>query len=112
MEWLSDFGLFETVISIVGAALAAVIGRGATAIKTKTGLDVEKQDREALHSAIMTGVRVALSEGPNVALDRVKEVAVHHAKTSVPDAIARLIPGEGVLERLALRYYREMVKDW
>ena len=51
-----------------------------------------------------------LRDGPEAGLDVIKAQAVMHAKESVPDAIRILVPGDGVLDRLAVRYYREAME--
>lgn len=87
------------LLEIVGAALALLIGYAATAFTRWTGIQIEEQHRRALHSALMTGIRAALSRGMN------PEQAVDHAKayaeTSVPDALGRLKPAPAVLQSLA-----------
>ena len=46
-------------------------------------------------------------EGPEAGIEVIKHRAVRYAQESVPDAIRALVPGDGVLDRLAERYVRE-----
>lgn len=65
----------------------------------KWGIDVEEKHRNALHSALMTGARLALNRqltGP-AAIDLI----VTHVRQSVPDALGKLKPSENILGRLA-----------
>lgn len=95
------------LLSLLGIILAWGINRGAAALELSTGIRLEENARDALHSAIISGVEAALAgENPK---DVVIQHAVAYAHNSVPDAIARLVPGDGVLDQLALRYYNEIV---
>lgn len=92
--------LLEAISLLVGAFLAYV----ANLIRQRTGLEIEARHREALHSAIMTGVATALRDGPGAGRDAIIDQAITYARQSVPDAIKRLRPTAGVLERIADRY--------
>lgn len=104
---LSSPELVQAIAGLLGIALMLIINRGAAAFEAFTGIRIEAAAREALHSAIKSGVEAALLEGPDAGFEMIKAHAIYHAQQSVPDAIARLVPGDGVLDRLALRYYRE-----
>lgn len=100
----------ELVNALVGLILLIVtmgVNRGLGFLEAFTGIRIEAAAREALHSAIKSGVEAALLEGPDAGFEVIKAHAIYYAQQSVPDAIARLVPGDGVLDRLALRYYRE-----
>jgi hypothetical protein len=107
---LADAGLQEALLGLFGIILTIIINRAAGAFQMATGIAIEKDARDALHSAIKSGVEAALAEGPDAALDTVKAHAIYHAQQSVPDAIEALVPGEGVLDRIAVRYYREAME--
>lgn len=87
--------LLDAVGVIVGAVLL-FLSRQANA---KLGLDIEDKHRQALHSAIMTGVRVALKGGH--ADDAINSAAIDYAEKSVPDAIKALKPSTTVMRDLA-----------
>lgn len=95
------------LLSLIGIVLAWGITRGAAAFELWTGIRIDESSRDALHSAIISGVRAALEGGSPK--DEVIRHAVIYAHKSVPDAIRRLVPGDGVLDELALRYYNELV---
>ena len=107
---LADAGLREALLGVFGILLTIIIKRGAAAITAATGSAVEREAREALHSAIKSGIEAALAGGPEAGLEQIKAHAILHAQQSVPDAIEVLVPGDGVLDRLALRYYREAME--
>ena len=96
------------LLEVVAGLLSAVIGWAAMAAKRKWGLDVEARHREALHSALMTGARMALDRAisPHGAAD----LAVGYAEVSVPDAIKALRPTQEVLINLARAKVAEAAK--
>ena len=105
-------GLHEVLAPYVFMAVSgAVVGllTWATALFKKwTGIQIEARHREALHSAIMTGVSAALArsrtKAASVTVDvktqAVKE-AVEWAYRSVPDALKYLGASPEVLAELA-----------
>ncbi|WP_417741517.1 hypothetical protein [Salipiger sp.] len=107
---LADAGLREALLGLFGILLTIIINRAAGAITAATGIAIESAAREALHSAIKSGIEAALAGGPSAGFEEIKAHAIYHAQQSVPDAIAQLVPGDGVLDRLALRYYREAME--
>lgn len=98
------------LVALIGAVLTFIINRAAGAFEAATGMAIERDARDALHSALKSGVEAALRDGPEAGLEVIKAQAVMHAKESVPDAIRILVPGDGVLDRLAVRYYREAME--
>ncbi|WP_235939748.1 hypothetical protein [Salipiger sp. PrR007] len=99
--------LVSALVSLIVLVVTMGVNRGLGFLEAFTGIRIEAAAREALHSAIKSGVEAALLEGPDAGFEVIKAHAIYHAQQSVPDAIARLVPGDGVLDRLALRYYRE-----
>jgi len=91
--------LLPHLLELIGALLAGAIGWAALRFHTWTGIQIEAVDREALHSALMTGARAALSRGLNV--QQAAEAAVGYAQSSVPGALAKLKPTDAVLQNLA-----------
>lgn len=91
--------LLPHILEILGAFLTVVIGWAANTVRQRWGIQIEQAHREALHGALMTGARAALSRGLNTqqAIDQ----ATAYAKHSVPEAIRRLRPSEVVLAELA-----------
>ena len=107
---LADAGLQEALLGVFGILLTIIINRAAGAFTAATGIAIEREARDALHSAIKSGIEAALARGPEAGLEEIKAHALFHAQQSVPDAIEQLVPGDGVLDRLALRYYREAME--
>lgn len=97
--------LLQFLAAIVGLFLA----RAAHVARARWGIEIEEVHREALHSALMSGIRAALLRGlrGNAAVS----AAIHHASRSVPDALAALHPGEGVLISIAESKLREALEQ-
>ncbi|WOI34186.1 hypothetical protein R1T40_05495 [Tritonibacter scottomollicae] len=93
--------LLPVALSGLSVLLTALIGSAAHTAKQRWGLDIEARHREALHSALMSGIRAGVERGPNEAAEVLIREAVEHAKRSVPDAILRLGPDDSVLSNLA-----------
>lgn len=96
------------VLTAIAALLARILASAATVAKERWGIEIEASHRAALHSALMSGVRAALSRGLSgqAAID----AAVEHTYRSVPDAIAHLGPTAGVLVNLANSKLREVIE--
>ncbi|AKO96840.1 hypothetical protein MALG_01664 [Marinovum algicola DG 898] len=107
---LSNAELAELLLAAIGIVLTILINRAAGAFEAATGLRIDEGHRRALHSAIRSGIEAALEDGPEAGLDEIKAASVDYAHRSVPGAIRALVPGEGVLDALALRYYREAMQ--
>lgn len=93
--------LQPALIDIVGVLIGAAILYVSNMIRQKTGLEIEARHREALHSALMSGVQAGLRAGPTAARDVLIERAVAYAQASVPDAIRKLGPRDFILRQLA-----------
>ncbi|KAB6715844.1 hypothetical protein [Roseobacter sp. TSBP12] len=94
-----------TLLQIISAILGTLLIQAAAVAKTRWGIQIEATHREALHSALMSGIRAALARGE----DRQAAItsAIKHAAVSVPDAIAALDPAHGVLASIAEAKLRE-----
>ena len=93
----------KTLLSAVELGLFSLLAQA-----PRTGREIEARHREALHSALMTGARIALQRGlkPQAAVD----MAIGYARTSVPDAIRELDPNEAVLTSRARAVLEEAQK--
>lgn len=91
--------LSPVLLEIVAGLLTALISWAAMTARRKWGLEIEARHREALHSALMTGARMALARGLSGA--QAADLAVGYAQSSVPDALRHLRPGAVVLQSLA-----------
>lgn len=91
--------LLPHLLEIVGALVALAVGWAAMRFHAWTGVQIQARHREALQSAVMTGIRAALSRG--IAPQQAVEQAIGYAQSSVPQAIAKLRPTEPVLHNLA-----------
>lgn len=108
MNLLSEIyaAVVPLLLSLLAAWLAKVMAGAADEAKRRWGIEIEARHREALHSALMSGIRAALNRGLTgpAAIDS----AVKYATQSVPDALARLNPDARVLARLAASKLREV----
>ncbi|WP_289150356.1 hypothetical protein [uncultured Salipiger sp.] len=107
---IADAGLQEALIGLFGIILTIIIRRTSAAFTAATGIAIEEKHQRALHSAIKSGIEAAIEDGPEAGIEQIKAAAIFHAQQSVPDAIRALVPGDGVLDRLAVRYYREAME--
>lgn len=111
-EFLTNEAVQTALLTIIGAVLTFIANRAAGAFQAATGIRIEEKHMRALHSAIMTGVEAAMIDGPEAGIEVIKHRAVRYAQQSVPDAIRALVPGDGVLDRLAERYVREAMAKY
>ena len=91
--------LMPVLLQVVAVVVALLIGLAARAAWQWFGIEIEARHREALHSAIMTGIKSAVAAG--FGKDKAMEVAVGYARQSVPDAMRRLKPVPEVLMDIA-----------
>lgn len=96
------------VTMVVSAAVFALLTYVTALIKKWTGIKIEAAQRDALHSALMTGVASELAsrgvKAGAVLLEQkggVIQSAVEYAEKSVPDAIKNLAPSRQVMSDIA-----------
>lgn len=96
-------GIVATVtpllIDLLAIVLMAALTWAAAWGKRKFGIDIESRHRDALHSALMTGARLAAARqltGPGAL-----QLIMDYVRKSVPDALATLDPSQAVLTDLA-----------
>lgn len=98
------------VLWFFAAAVGGLVALIAWALQRYLGIVLARNDREALHSALMTGaLAVAARYGLRSAgLDlAAPEEVVAYARRSVPDAIHRLGAPDDVLDTLAMSKLRQ-----
>lgn len=100
--------VLPALLTIFSTVLSAFLIRAAAAAKARWDIEIEANDREALHSALMTGIRAALQRGmgPGDAVT----AAMAHAQRSVPDALKRLKPSDSVLGGIAQAKLQDALK--
>lgn len=96
------------LLELIAAALTPLIAWLALRAHRHFGIEIEARDREALHSALMSGIRWAL--GRNLSGQAAVSAAVDYAARSVPDALGRLHPSPDVLHDLASAKLREVTE--
>ena len=97
------------ILDIAGIVLAGVLTWAAAAAKRKFGIDIDARHRESLHSALMTGARLAAAR--QMTGKAAVGLILDYVRQSVPDALDRLMPGQGVLADLAEAKLHEAVQD-
>lgn len=97
--------ILPTLLQAIAAILGLLLIRASTYASARWGIEIEARHREALHSALMSGIRAALSKG--LAGQAAIDAAVVYASESVPDALAALDPSVEVMTRLAEAKLRE-----
>lgn len=96
------------VLSVLSAIVGYVLLRVEGYVKAKTGIEIEARHREALHRALDTGARAAVSKITGN-WDAADEAAIRkelsdqikaYIRGSVPDALKTLKPSEDVKNEL------------
>lgn len=87
------------MMEMLGIILSSVIAWTASKARQKWGLDMQDRHRQALHSALMTGARLAADGG--LTKHAAIQIIVDHVRASVPDALAELRPDAQTLGNLA-----------
>ncbi|MEA5163256.1 hypothetical protein U5903_20925 [Cereibacter johrii] len=90
--------LMPSLLELAGVALTALIGFATVRFQRWTGIQIEARHREALHSAIMTAVRLAVAR--KLAPDAATEFVSSYVRNSVPDALRELAPPASTLDAL------------
>ena len=99
--------LTPLLIDLLALLLSLAIGWLSLQAHRYLGVQVEARHREALHSAIMTGVRRSLAG--NLSREQIIQEALHYARASVPDAVRALVRDDGILRALAEAKLRELL---
>mgnify|MGYP003148949502 CR=1 FL=1 len=87
------------LLQALSAVLMALLLWAGNTARERWGMEISARRREALHSALMSGILAALGRGLS-GQDAVR-AAIDHATKSTPDAIRKLKPAPGVLESIA-----------
>ncbi|MDD2870101.1 hypothetical protein [Neomegalonema sp.] len=93
-----DF-LLPILLQLLGLVIGGLLLSLSQLARRRWGIEIEAAHRDALHSALMSGVRAAVARGLNG--QAATAAAVAYAGRSVPDALTALNPGEGVLVSIA-----------
>lgn len=94
----TDF-LLPVLLQLLGLILGGLLFGLSRLARQRWGIEIEASHREALHSALMSGVRAAVARG--LSGPAATASAVAYAGRSVPDALGALKPAEGVLASIA-----------
>lgn len=89
--------VLPALVALFGTILTIILNRAAKVAQERWGVEVEARHREALHSAVMTGLLAAIARG-KVGEEAI-DAALSHVASSVPDAIAGLPQANGYIVR-------------
>ena len=103
---LADEVFIKAVASIVGVIFLILSRRAVKAIESFTGIKADEKHLIAFHEAVVTGVESAMHNGLDDSLSTMRAHVVQHLKESVPEALAALAPGDGVIDQLAVSLRR------
>lgn len=102
------------LLTLLAALLTFTINRVAVWVQQRMHIEIEAKHREALHSAIMSGIRAAILARPGDrstdARAAIVEQAIEHARISVPDALNHLKPTPAILKNLGDRFFSEAIE--
>jgi hypothetical protein len=87
------------LMEILSLVLTAIIGWAAAAVKKKWGIEIEASQREALHSALLTGSQLAIQH--KLTGKAAVDLVLSYIKQSVPGAISGLGATDEVLTSMA-----------
>lgn len=79
--------LLPMLLQAIGAILGVLLMRAANTARARWGIEIEARHREALQSALMTGISAALSRGLR-GQEAITAAIDHATKAGAPDAIA------------------------
>ena len=107
-------GILSILSAVVGYALIKIEGY----IRKKTGVEIEAYHREALHSALDTAARIAVSrvmkgdtpKNSSVAMEEMRDIVKEYIEKSVPDAIKKLNPPENVKDVLVASAIEKLIQ--
>ncbi len=92
--------LLPTLLEVIGAILGILLIRATSVARDRWGIEIEARHREALHSALMTGITAAL--GRKLDGEAVIRAAVTHVvDTGARDAVEFFGLGLDELQRMA-----------
>lgn len=105
-------------VTVLSGVASAVLALGYSWLKVKWGVDIEAHHRAALHSAIVSGINLAVSKVGS--LGRVPEIpvsnpfkrmALDYVLKSVPDAIKKFNLTEEKIEQMILAKIPQVIGE-
>lgn len=93
--------LLPVILQLIAAVLGVVLLRAANVARDRWGIEIEARHREALHSALVTGITAALGQKFR-GDEAVGQAAVHVLEVGAPDAVEFFGLSVSELERMAL----------
>lgn len=97
------------IMDILAIVLMAALTWASAWAKRKFNIDIEAKHRDGLHSALMTGARLAASR--QLTGQAAIALIVDYVRKSVPDALASLKPSSAVLQDLAQSKLQEALAE-
>lgn len=94
----------DLILQVAAALITALLGYIGMWVRARFGVEISAKHRDALHSALMTGVETAVRRNPAAGVREVMDDAIEYARESVPDALKALAPSNPILRTIAERY--------
>ncbi len=96
-------------VTVLSGVASAMITWAAAVFARKTGVFIEARDRESLHSAIVSGINLAVAKTGQVAVipkvqvnNPFTRIALEYVLRSVPDAVKRFNLSQARIEQMIL----------
>ncbi len=96
------------LLDMAGIAVAVMLAGITGTLKARWGIEIEARHREALHSALMTGIASALGRGLT-GEGAVTAAIMHVSAGGAPDAVRYFELGQPALERMARAKLQELL---
>lgn len=102
--------LLPMILQVISAVLGLLLIRLSSVARERWGIEVEARMREALHSALMTGITGALGRGLS-GKEAVAAAVAHAVQRGAPDAIASFGLSEDALADMAMAKLHEVINS-
>ena len=100
--------VLPALVTLFGTVLTIILNQAAKVARERWGVEIEARHREALQSAVMSGLQAALLKG--LAGRAAVDAALDHVAVSVPDALVKLAPSRDVLVSIAEAKLRQIAQ--
>lgn len=100
--------LADALLSIASLGITAALAVVVPVLRQRWGIEIEARHRDALHSALMTGIASALGRGLT-GQGAVTAALMHVRAGGAPDAVKYFGLADAALERMAMAKLQELM---